>query len=329
MRISALITLLIVSFTLVGCGSASSASSAATQSAPSPSLNVRETGSENPDTVTETIHMNNCGGKADVKQTAERSLIITLEGESSLGVDAQVVRANVSARYAESKGVSKSIELTASSGTDMEFTVAWTEQQWLGTITSSIGSSQAKYRARVPVAVELVASRDLGTCAGGGAAQVENNQPPVSTSTTIQSSPQPTLLADTRLGTILEVGQSWHQGEYEVNMVQYALTEEYIWIGFDLTSKKYTPVILEYSMKGLSAIDSKGRDVRIDHGNNYQCEDQRIKLEPKQTVFMDCHGGGNFYVYADLPNPSITEIIVSLSGTLGIDNARWRIPVAH
>lgn len=158
-----LIVLLIVSLTLPGCGRIPRTS---TPSDPAAVLQVTETGSESPDTVSETIRMNNCGGKADVTQTADRSLTVTVEGAGSLGVDAQIIRANITARYAERTGVSKRIELTAPPGTDMEFTVVWTEHQWLGTVTSPVGSDEARYRARVPIAVELVASRDRGddTC---------------------------------------------------------------------------------------------------------------------------------------------------------------------
>lgn len=43
-------------------------------------VQVIETGVE-PGTYTETIHINNCGGKADREQTAQRSFAASIEGQ--------------------------------------------------------------------------------------------------------------------------------------------------------------------------------------------------------------------------------------------------------
>lgn len=133
-----------------------------TSQASTPSIDISEAGSDAPATATETIRMNNCGGKASAEQEAERSLTVEIEGETGLGVDIKLIRAEIIARYRETKGVSKRISLTAPPGTDMVFRVAWTEQQWIGTVTSNIGGSVARYHARVPISVELIESKDQG-----------------------------------------------------------------------------------------------------------------------------------------------------------------------
>jgi hypothetical protein len=166
-----------------------------------PSLQVIEGGSAGTETVTEIIHMNNCGGKGDAKQVAQRGLSVVLEGEGSLGVDVEVVRASVNGRYGETRSSSKTTELVAPPGTDMEFELSWTEQQWLGRITSQVGTSEAQYRARVPIAVELKSSRDIGTCTGGAVAQpvgdAQTGAPP--SEPAVQPTDAPTLPPPTPL----------------------------------------------------------------------------------------------------------------------------------
>jgi len=125
-------------------------------------VRVTEIGTEPSNTVTETIRLNNCGGKANTEQTAERSHTVSIGGEGQIGIGYQILVASVSAKYAQSKGSSKSQKLVAPPGTNMEFTLAWTEQGWTGTITADGKSGQATYRVRVPISVELMSSRDLG-----------------------------------------------------------------------------------------------------------------------------------------------------------------------
>lgn len=126
------------------------------------SLEVNETGAEITEVTEEIIRMNNCGGTAESEQIAQRSQIITIEGGGKLGVDGQVIKGEVSAKYSDSSSVSKSQKLIAPAGTNMEFILNWTEKMWVGVVMAQGKDDQAEYEVSVPISVELVSSRDLG-----------------------------------------------------------------------------------------------------------------------------------------------------------------------
>lgn len=109
---------------------------------------------------TETIHMNNCGGKESSEQTAQRSFATGLELTSQSKVDYSVVEDRVSGKYGADKDMNKSQLLKAPPGTNMEFVLQWTEDVHSGDIIQreKIGG----YTVHVPVSVELVSSQDLG-----------------------------------------------------------------------------------------------------------------------------------------------------------------------
>lgn len=155
-------------------------------SAPQPSPSQSNLSQSNPDvqvtetqsrTITsiETIHINNCGGKADSKQVAERSFSVNIEGAIGASVGYLVVQGSVSAKYGQYRNVSKRQEFSAPPGTNMEITLKWTEQEWVGALLS--GNQSGTYDARAPLSLEQVSSRDLGCGA--------SLQPPI-------SAPQPT-----------------------------------------------------------------------------------------------------------------------------------------
>jgi hypothetical protein len=165
-------------------------------------VQVNETGTEPANTIAETIRLNNCGGKADAKQIAGRSSTVNIEGAAQLGVGYQILQANVSAKYAEYKTTTKNQELTAPPGTNMEFVLAWTEQGWVGNITAEDKSGTATYRVRVPIAVELVSSRDLG-CGLVSQPPTTASQPtvqPPATSAPVSASQCPQALGGVHLG---------------------------------------------------------------------------------------------------------------------------------
>jgi hypothetical protein len=160
---------------LIGCSSGS---------ANNGRLQVSETAAEPPYVINETIRMNNCGGKADSEQTAERSRTVTVEGGGEFEIGYEIIKGAVSAKYSELAGASKSQKLIAPPGTNMEFVLAWSEQSWIGIITSQGKPGQATYRVSVPVAVELISSRDLG-CSSAAPAPTQK-QSVQSTSVVVQ-----------------------------------------------------------------------------------------------------------------------------------------------
>jgi hypothetical protein len=114
------------------------------------------------DTVSaqETIHMNNCGGKETSEQTSQRAFAIGLDLGSQIKADYGAVEAVVAGKYGQYRQAAKSQLLKAPAGTDMEFVLNWSEEVRNGTIL--VGGEAGKYNVHIPLAVELVSSRDLG-----------------------------------------------------------------------------------------------------------------------------------------------------------------------
>ncbi|MEK6751778.1 MAG: hypothetical protein AABZ00_05880 [Chloroflexota bacterium] len=117
--------------------------------------------SSNPVSYDDTIHINNCGGKAESEQTASRSFATTIDGgaEFKAGYE-MIVEGGISAKYSQYRNVSKSMRLIAPSGTNMQFVLRWSEEVHAGNVT--IGGATGTYEARVPISVEQVSSQDLG-----------------------------------------------------------------------------------------------------------------------------------------------------------------------
>jgi len=151
--------LLVVLISLSGCGS-------------SPNVVISEISR---DTIAydETIHINNCGGKADSEQTASHSFATTIEGGAEISAGYQsVVEGSLSAKYSEYRNVSKSQKLTAPPNTNMEFVLRWSEDTHAGNIT--INGETGTYVVKIPVAVEQISTQDLG-CDGTQSQEPINN----------------------------------------------------------------------------------------------------------------------------------------------------------
>ena len=131
----------------------------------------------------ESVHINNCGGKADSEQTATHSFSTNIEAGADLPVGYRsLIEGEVSAKYGRYQNISRGQRLIAPPGTNMEFVLRWSEDVYSGNVTAS--GTTGKYEVHVPVAVEQISSQDLGC----GTAQA---QTPASSPTAI-SSPTPT-----------------------------------------------------------------------------------------------------------------------------------------
>lgn len=178
----------------------------------SPDIRVDEI-SNNTVSYDETIHINNCGGKADSEQTASRSFATNIEGGIEIGVQ-QIVEGSISAKYSQYRNISKSMRLLAPPGTNMEFILRWSEDVHAGNVTAN--GSNGTYEVRVPIGVEQVSSQDLGC---GGIPPSSNNdvnpaptQPPVLLPTSLPPSLCPDFVSRS-------VVQSWTIGATDVAIV--------------------------------------------------------------------------------------------------------------
>lgn len=156
--------LLTAALFLIGCGSP--------QPPTTSGFVVKETGEGPGKRDTEFIGLNNCDGKAAAVQVAERGQVVQLSGGTSIGASSGVVSGAVSANYGSGASTSKSLQLTAPPGTNMEFTIEWAMEERAGIVTKEgVNADPAAYRHFRPVAVQIVRQQDLG-CPGGQVAQV-------------------------------------------------------------------------------------------------------------------------------------------------------------
>lgn len=141
-----------------------------------PNVQVNEV-SNSTTSYDETIHINNCGGKAESEQVKERSFSTNIEGGLEVGVQ-QVVEGVVSAKYSQSRNTSVSQKLVAPAGTDMEFVLRWKEEVRAGNVIAD--GKTGTYTVKIPIAVEQVSSQDLG-CSGNAPIPSSATQSPVNT----------------------------------------------------------------------------------------------------------------------------------------------------
>lgn len=111
---------------------------------------------------TETIRLNNCGGKGDSEQITERSFAVNIEGGIEIQAGVEYLRGSVSGKYDQYRNYSKSLKVIAPPGTNMEFEIKWTALEWTGTLTAN--GQSGTYNVRAPIEVEQVSSRDKDDC---------------------------------------------------------------------------------------------------------------------------------------------------------------------
>ena len=139
--------------------------------------------SNNTVSYNETIHINNCGGKADSEQTVSHSFATTIEGKAEISAQYKsIIEGSISAKYSQYRNVTKSQKLTAPPATNMEFVLRWSEDVHSGNVT--VNGTTGIYEVRVPVAVEQVSSQDLGC---DGSLLVLNIRPACGYSYTVES----------------------------------------------------------------------------------------------------------------------------------------------
>jgi hypothetical protein len=290
---------------------------------------------------TETIHLNNCNGKADAVQIATRAQSVQLEVGGDLGVGIEVVQAAVNAKYATSAYTSKSIQLTAPPGTDMVFNLKWSLAENVG-VVSNVGPRglSVTYHQFTPIDVQIVDQGDLGDCgatgtqaqpAGGATTGPVVAAPPTDPPPTETPVPPPTAIPDTPPGTVLQVGQHWRQGGLDL-----AVASTEFWLGQDpgilvalrLTSLKSQDVAIRYTLADLmSAVDNSGSSLTVVGPNGYH-DTIEVILHPGETVDLQCGGGWQPLVFVDVANPAITSVTIELS-IYDITGARWQIPIPH
>jgi hypothetical protein len=107
----------------------------------------------------ETIRMNNCGGKHITEQAVQRTFATGLDVNSQDQANYAGLEDLVAGKYGVDRDATKSQLLKAPPGTNMEFVLQWREDMRSGNVFA--GDRIASYEVHIPMAVELVSSRDL------------------------------------------------------------------------------------------------------------------------------------------------------------------------
>jgi hypothetical protein len=126
----------------------------------SPNVQLTET-SIDTQSFEETIHINNCGGMADSQQTASRTFATNIEGGAEFKAGYQlIIEGGISAKYGQYQSISKSQQVIAPAGTNMEFILKWSEEVRAGNVI--VNGSTGSYTVRIPIGVDQVRSQNLG-----------------------------------------------------------------------------------------------------------------------------------------------------------------------
>ena len=159
--------------------------------------------------------------------------------------------------------------------------------------------------------------------------------------------PSPTLAPDTPPDSILEVGESWRQGDLMLTLLSFSfVTDDTKWsinepLGiltvWKITNKGTTPVLVTFrSAEQFSAKDNLGRTLGIEGfrtGFNtcaafVHC-DVTFVLEPGQSRHLSCGRDDcppGLKIDVNLSDPEVTEVIITVNiGT--IKDARWRVKI--
>jgi len=170
-------------------------------------------------------------------------------------------------------------------------------------------------------------------------AAVEATQEALPTSTpiielvTATLEPTPTEPANTPPGTILEVGQTWSQGELELTLDEITLHTIGITFRFYLTSHKLQDIIISHHIKdNFSLVDNRGVSLPLEYTNlntrvsRKFSEPITLLVKPEETVFI---GGDVLPIFArfDIANEAITEVIMTVTDISDITEAKWRVPI--
>ena len=221
------------------------------------------------------------------------------------------------------------------------------------TSLSACGSSQsstsleATQMAEDKATMEALATAIAGEVEESQAEPEKDVRPEEDTSATPLPSPTPVPSPtppqpDTPPGSMLEVGQSWRQGELEIKLKRANSYIQYrkgpaIALAFDLTSRKSQDVTLHYNLsQALSAYDNRGQPLNLCNPNLSSVENwfnaHTIMLHSGETVRLLGGRGGkdadSIAVLVDAADPSITEVVVAIS-MYEIEDAQWRIPIPH
>jgi zinc-ribbon domain len=163
--------------------------------------------------------------------------------------------------------------------------------------------------------------------------------------------PTPTAIADTPPGTVLDVGQAWHQnnwdltlildGPIEINDFQNSTHAQLMGVHFKLLNRGSHDIGISYSTENFTAVDNTGAKLvgqfvrpswwaRPDCGSTQVIVSSGKEIEIGSGFVGSCLGdGGRLGFYMDYADASKTNVVITANGISSISDARWRVPLYH
>jgi hypothetical protein len=144
--------------------------------------------------------------------------------------------------------------------------------------------------------------------------------------------------------SVLEVGQTWRQGEVEATLKEARLNtssfSQIIGVYFNVyfTNRKPDEVALTYSLDNFKVTDNYfEKPLPLNYFNpsstlRYGCGGpQTYIVKANETIVLGCASEDAPYVLAsfDIGDKRITEVVISISDISDIVEARWRMPIKH
>ncbi|GAB4200733.1 MAG: hypothetical protein OHK0022_22110 [Roseiflexaceae bacterium] len=147
----------------------------------------------------------------------------------------------------------------------------------------------------------------------------------------VEVTPVPTNLPPTPEmtppGTVLEEGQAWRGNGFEITMKIGDFKPGYYKLYFYVRSRKKENLAIRYNISNAYAVDNQGDQLKVSKSH---CTEVSVNIRPNEEQLLHCsYDIAEIWVYGDMADSNLKEIIVTLPAVLGIENAQWRIVVPH
>jgi hypothetical protein len=146
----------------------------------------------------------------------------------------------------------------------------------------------------------------------------------------------------TNLGTVLDVGQTWRQGDAELTLTDVVLhpdREDFygqLYTAWKFTNISPNDIVLKFGRSNFTAQTNLGSQLKIlgFYGGAFWCDNASIVVKSGDSLDFSnmCGLGSSGYmlsIVVNLGNKQITEVVVSVDGISSIAGAKWRIPIFH
>ena len=147
---------------------------------------------------------------------------------------------------------------------------------------------------------------------------------------------QSTLVPDTPLGSILDIGEEWRQNGVGLRLTRYELYPddsygETFGVAFEFWNYTTEDLIVSYSKDDFLATSGVGNPISVEgfYNRTWWCNENTdvVKAGERYKIEDGAECGFNtlLYINVDFSNPNITEVVVRVLRFSRITDAQWRI----